>query len=363
MKKIYTLVLVAFTSGTFAQSLAPTQKLGAAKSINPIHVPTGVMNIAAGDDTLGLANFITALSAGQVGVNATSGGYLFGSSYAEFSQAGTNYYSKNLAFANIYTASNAPYYVKGVILIPVLKYASNPTTTSSKLTVKVYSIADNNALYASTSTALDTTGLNTVLATTDILYSAIDTANGTVKIFPTSVMVSDDFGISVDFSTFAANGDSIAFPATQTPSGLNRGLFQVEQGIVGGGAGQAFWAWGNAIFQNYTEKDVVVFAIVGDQPVSISEQSFFDGLKLGQTYPNPTADNAKVEIELENASKNVILKVMDMKGRTLQTNELGTLSTGKHSFDLNVSDLASGNYLYMLTADGHNLVKQMSIVK
>ncbi len=365
MKKIYTLALAVVSTGAFAQSTSLIKKSGLLETVKPISINPSIFNVAqGGPDTLGLTEFRAALVADDAGLNGfQTGGYIFGSAHAEFTDPNAgNIFQDNLAFARIYTVLNAPYTVTGVVLLPVLKYSANATTTTSKLVIKAQTIADNKAIYANTSTSLDTTGLNTTLATVNLNYADIDTTDFNILPFPATAQVATDFAISIDFSSFAANGDTIAFPADQTTDGLSTTLFQIKQGVVGT-AGQAFWAWGNAVLQSFVERDVAVFPIVDDAAAAITEQSFFDGLKLGQSYPNPTVDNAKVEIELQNASKNVTLKVIDMKGRTLLTNEMGTQSAGKHSFDLNVSGLASGNYLYMLTADGHNLVKQMSIVK
>lgn len=366
MKKIYTLVLALVAGGsTFAQD-------GIKPLMNNMGNTTYLSNpivgqpksIASGEDTLGLSDFIDAFNANEVGLNGViGGGYVFGSSHTEGVVQGQNFYQDNVGVCRIYPAFDAPYYLNGVMMIVPFKYSTNGAASTSKLVISAYSLADNKALYSSSSTAADTTGPNTMLGSVDIPYLDIDTTIPQIVSFDTDPYIENDFAIVADFQTFATNGDSIAFPADQTSNGLGNNLIKIQQGLVGGNPLLTAWVYGGAIFQSYTEKDLALFPIVSDAPTAIAKPGFLDGLRMTQTYPNPAVDKATISIELQNAAKNVSLTVMDMSGKTLSTQAMENLAAGSHNFELNVSNLVSGNYLYMLRADGHVMVKKMSIVK
>ncbi|MBR9920553.1 MAG: DUF4397 domain-containing protein [Bacteroidetes bacterium] len=67
-------------------------------------------------------------------------------------------------------------------------------------------------------------------------------------------------------------------------------------------------------------------------------------------FPNPVSDNAFVQIDMKE-SVNMRLEIVDMSGRILKVEDLGTVATGKQSIELNVSQLASGSYMLRLISE------------
>jgi hypothetical protein len=330
MKKIYTLALIVASSGAFAQNMMPIK--GTSVITKTIDFPRSAQTAAAQIDTLGLAEFAPTGQVINYGFQG-GGGYIFGTNASSFVQQGTTIWQTGTGVARGFVLPS-PTQVTGALLLVGKKYQTSPSN-NSKVVAKVTTIASKKALGTNQSTAADTIGPNsTALATGELTLANVDTSASFVFIpFTSPANVTNDFAITLDYTSLLINKDSISILADANGNGNNLG-----------------YTWGKLSF--------FVGTISGTP-----NQSLWAFTKLGQTYPNPTVYMAKVEVELENASKNVTLKVIDLKGRILMTNELGTLSAGKHSFDLNVNGLASGNYLYMLSADGHNLVKQMSIVK
>jgi len=79
-------------------------------------------------------------------------------------------------------------------------------------------------------------------------------------------------------------------------------------------------------------------------------------------YPNPTADKLFINLESKTALR-LSLKIRDMQGREtgIEISELKVTGTTKESLDL--SPLASGQYLLQLLDAEHQLQKTFKIVK
>ena len=85
-------------------------------------------------------------------------------------------------------------------------------------------------------------------------------------------------------------------------------------------------------------------------------------LVLSQNYPNPFNPTTLIEYSLPKNSQ-VSLKIYDIIGREVATLKNEFQNAGKHSVTFNGSDLASGIYFYVLTADNLIASKKMSILK
>ena len=84
------------------------------------------------------------------------------------------------------------------------------------------------------------------------------------------------------------------------------------------------------------------------------------GIRLEQSMPNPAVANTTIRFDLGQA-RDVSLVVRDAMGRTVRQDDMGTLSAGNHSVDLNVSGWSSGVYTYTLIADGLRSTKKMTV--
>lgn len=101
-----------------------------------------------------------------------------------------------------------------------------------------------------------------------------------------------------------------------------------------------------------------------DNTTSVDDQGqvVVNGYKLSQNYPNPFNPSTKITFELP-ASGYVSLKVYDMLGREVAELASGEMTSGTHSVSFNASDLASGTYIYRLTANGNVLTNKMLLLK
>ena len=92
---------------------------------------------------------------------------------------------------------------------------------------------------------------------------------------------------------------------------------------------------------------------------TITDLNELDTNESLNVYPNPASSFVNVELTTANAS-DVQLRVIDMLGRNVRTERLGTVSgTLNHSLD--VSSLANGSYLLLMNVDGREVVKRISV--
>ncbi len=97
---------------------------------------------------------------------------------------------------------------------------------------------------------------------------------------------------------------------------------------------------------------------VGDETGDQLPQKF----ELFQNYPNPFNPSTTIAFELPRAGR-VTVEVYDLLGGLIERAELGTLSAGRHTYDFDASDLASGIYLYRVKAGGQSAIRKMALLK
>ena len=68
-------------------------------------------------------------------------------------------------------------------------------------------------------------------------------------------------------------------------------------------------------------------------------------------YPNPTVESVSFEIKNEKATKATIVRVMDVTGKVVKTTNFGAASTGNQKYNLNVAELAAGQYSVQVITD------------
>jgi hypothetical protein len=83
---------------------------------------------------------------------------------------------------------------------------------------------------------------------------------------------------------------------------------------------------------------------------------------LHQNYPNPFNPSTVLSYSLPKAS-DVTLEVFNIHGQRVATVEKGFKSAGTHNVSFNASGLASGVYLYRLTAGGVTRMNKMMLIK
>ena len=86
------------------------------------------------------------------------------------------------------------------------------------------------------------------------------------------------------------------------------------------------------------------------------------GATLGQNMPNPFNNNSTINFELTNTS-DVQFEFVDMTGKIVKTMDLGTLTNGAHSVQVDATEFASGVYYYSLVSEGSKITSKMIVQK
>ena len=84
--------------------------------------------------------------------------------------------------------------------------------------------------------------------------------------------------------------------------------------------------------------------------------------ELSQNYPNPFNPSTKIKFSLPEAGK-VSFKIYDMTGAEVVDLVNADYEAGYYGIDLNLSNLASGVYLYRFQSKGYSQVKKLMLLK
>ena len=95
-----------------------------------------------------------------------------------------------------------------------------------------------------------------------------------------------------------------------------------------------------------------------EQELGIVPEKF----ELSQNYPNPFNPSTVIKFNIAKAGF-VSLKVYDITGKEVAALVNQELSKGKFSIYFDASNLASGTYIYQLTANGTKISKKMMLLK
>lgn len=87
-----------------------------------------------------------------------------------------------------------------------------------------------------------------------------------------------------------------------------------------------------------------------------------EAYSLAQNYPNPFNPSTTIEFSLPKQS-NVTLKVYNMLGQEVATLVSETLGAGRYTSKFDGSKVASGAYVYRLTADNFIMTSKMMLIK
>ena len=81
------------------------------------------------------------------------------------------------------------------------------------------------------------------------------------------------------------------------------------------------------------------------------------GLFQLNVSPNPFNESCVLDFEIDSPQK-MLIEIVDMSGRLVYTKSTGTLSTGKHSIQLPLVQLVTGQYMLVIK-ESSTLKKQV----
>lgn len=120
-----------------------------------------------------------------------------------------------------------------------------------------------------------------------------------------------------------------------------------------------------------TKADTIEFMIINNQSVYLTKQFILQystpiEYKLEQNYPNPFNPTTKIRYSIPNVGsevQSINLTVYDILGNQIKTLVDEPQEPGYHEIDFNASILASGVYIYRLSAGNFISVKKMMVLK
>jgi hypothetical protein len=121
-----------------------------------------------------------------------------------------------------------------------------------------------------------------------------------------------------------------------------------------------------------SKADTVEFLITDNRTIRVTKQFIFSYIapkefSLEQNYPNPFNPATKIRYsvpqEVKREKSNVILKVYDILGSEVATLVNEQKEPGYYEVDFNASSIASGMYVYRLTAGKYISTKKMLLIK
>ncbi len=86
------------------------------------------------------------------------------------------------------------------------------------------------------------------------------------------------------------------------------------------------------------------------------------GFTLEQNYPNPFNPTTSISFNIPD-NKDISIDVFDLTGKKVATVFNGRMEAGTHNLTFDASDLASGTYVYQLTAGSFTVSRKMTLVK
>ncbi len=123
---------------------------------------------------------------------------------------------------------------------------------------------------------------------------------------------------------------------------------------------------------SYVGEEVLVrFAITSDygdnmfiDNIGVRNSTDVTDLNVGESinvYPNPASQVVNVAFDIEPSNSNVNITVMDILGKTVQTEQLGNISSASHA--MNVTKLQTGTYIMYIDLGERQIVKRFNVSK
>ncbi len=195
----------------------------------------------------------------------------------------------------------------------------------------------------------------------------------------TGYAMSSDFGFHVSIGPVTGNenvGGVIGY--VDSPTSFNEPLFWnietsgVSESIVGTGLTTVEMS-NQSNFEDFDfdkiwimddERGYPVLKWMLETPTN-SEETFDktpNSYSISQNYPNPFNPSTNIKFELPIAS-NVMIVVYDLLGREVATLIDDKMQAGYHQVTFDASLLASGMYIYRITAGNYTSTKKMLLIK
>ena len=329
MKKIFsTLALSVLAMVSVAQfEMAKPEFVGTTKFSQ-----SKISSRGAGDkDTLGMLEF----GENFVKIKSQGGGWVFGTNVSNNSP-GTKEIAQGYNVGNSYFVTGAVIYFSETKII-----SGDPT---SRMQVKLYSLAKNKASASSFKIAFDTIGPDKVLASVDLplIDANVDGVPTFVKFNP-PVLVTSDFAIAVNFDTIYHRHDTVGILCNKPgdAGGLNLVYSKVYTPVQSGGFIYV-WRLTNPAYGNQIDVNTAIFATVEEAETSPPKVNSFTpangennvslNSNLNIVFSEPMKKGTGKIIIKENGTQSQIISVssgsVNVFGNVVSINPSNNFSSG-----------------------------------
>ncbi len=315
-------------------------------------------------DTLVLSNVVTGDTPTLYLAGGLDSGYV----------SGTDVY-EDMGFAERYDFNSADSSLKvlGVVALFGGKYKPTSTKTVTFYTWSVGPRDSTNMPYILS--GLPNYALDSVnVSITHLGIGASDTVSDTFKSFmfttPTNFLFGSFFvGYTINYSYGSLAGDTIGVYTTRDghrasadyiPLGGGDTLVNDQNAtLYGDGTG-----WHDNVWDNFfMDIDYYMFPIVKVGAPNSVKGITKNNFTFFGNYPNPSVNNTNIKFSLSMPA-DVIVTVTDQSGKVVKTIKENGLTTGMHLLNVVTSDLAAGNYVYIVrTSSGDGIASQLSVIK
>jgi hypothetical protein len=183
-----------------------------------------------------------------------------------------------------------------------------------------------------------------------------------------SGLIADSFflGYTMNYTWANMAGDTIGLYTTRDGYRYSNGGWTVGTDTIMNVKNAVQYSdnsWHDANFENFQQ-----FLHLGIFPVMVINYLSVKGISknnftLFGNYPNPATNSTTVKYGVKAATM-VTVTITDMTGRIVNTINEGTVSAGEHTVSINTSDLAAGNYIYLVrTGEGDGMAARFTVIK
>lgn len=361
LMKIYFSCLLALVS---LQSISQINQIEGPDYNTKIKVLNNNSNSKTPTDTIMLNEFNSLFGYPTVlSYSYTNGnGHFFGTNWLNLDQDPlTPYEDGTPSCAQGYEMDSLnPYHIEEILVRVGYKYKSSANGTP--LIVSLQKLDGESSYNINTSSGTISYTIKcpgTAISSASIPWDSIKTGVGvnySVAKLPMPALVDNDYCVVVDFLDFYFTGDKIGLYCSANGGASN--IFGKEKTL---------WLYPNPFMwiqvdHIYTNVDraIAIFPVIDDGTAGIDNDKFINGIKLGQSFPNPSTDYAQIEYEIAQ-EENVLFELIDASGKSVLILDEGKKPMGKHTINLNTHEFAKGLYFYRLKTDNYSLTKKILI--
>lgn len=122
--------------------------------------------------------------------------------------------------------------------------------------------------------------------------------------------------------------------------------------------GSLSWTLGETVVETFNNNSVNIILTQGfqqpDEKKEVGVRSIAPNSVFANVYPNPTIGNIRIDLKYDNTSR-IRIELVDMLGRVLHSSEIDVIKAQMNNYQLDVSPLAAGMYMFRLSDEGKSL--------